>query len=61
MNLLITTSTKLSDRERDVILPEIVLGFQECCAEAGANMTQSPIGKRSILYHKVGCVFPIVI
>ena len=46
MNLLITTSTKLSDRERDVILPEIVLGFQECCAEAGANMTQSPIGKR---------------
>ena len=45
VNLLITTSTKLSDRERDVILPEIVLGFQECCAEAGANMTQSPIGK----------------
>lgn len=43
VNLLITTSTKLSDRERDVILPEIVLGFQECCAEAGANMTQSPI------------------
>ena len=47
VNLLITTSTKLSDRERDVILPEIVLGFQECCAEAGANMTQSPIGKKT--------------
>ena len=45
VNLTITTSTKLSDRERDVILPQIVLGFQECCAEAGANMTQSPIGK----------------
>ena len=44
VNLTITTSTKLSDRERDVILPQIVLGFQECCAEAGANMTQSPIG-----------------
>jgi len=43
VNLLITSSTKLSDRERDVILPQIVLGFQECCAEAGANMTQSPI------------------
>jgi len=43
VNLTITTSTKLSDRERDVILPQIVLGFQECCAEAGANMTQSPI------------------
>lgn len=43
VNLLITSSTKLSDRERDVILPQIVLGFQECCSEAGANMTQSPI------------------
>lgn len=43
INLLITSSTKLSDRERDVILPQIVLGFQECCTEAGANMTQSPI------------------
>lgn len=50
INLLITTSTKLSDRERDVILPQIVLGFQECCAEAGANMTQSPIALNPAMF-----------
>ena len=43
VNLLMTSSTKMSDRERDVVLPKIVAGFQECCEKANAIMTQSPL------------------
>ncbi|CAG5105092.1 Oidioi.mRNA.OKI2018_I69.chr1.g1826.t1.cds [Oikopleura dioica] len=43
VNLLMTSSTKMSDRERDVVLPKIVAGFQECCERANAIMTQSPL------------------
>lgn len=43
VNLLMTSSTKMSDRERDVVLPKIVAGFQQCCEKANAIMTQSPL------------------
>lgn len=43
VNLLMTSSTKMSDRERNVVLPKIVAGFQQCCEKANAIMTQSPL------------------
>lgn len=43
VNILLTSSTKMSDRERDVVLPQIVDGFRDCCKDAYAVMTQSPL------------------
>ena len=39
MLMLIGVSTKMTDKERDVVIPLIIRGFKDCALEAGTTVT----------------------
>merc|ERR1712110_449915 len=36
--MLLATSTKFSEKERDVVIPKLMSGFRDCCFAAGTEV-----------------------